>query len=91
MSITATSVPALRRGVRRQFDAVRNAAILMAPERVIVLDDIADAIIGECNAVATVREITARLAARFATAPENIAADITGFLQALVDKGLVSA
>ena len=56
-----------------------------------MLDDIADAIIGECNATATVQEITARLAARFATTPESIAEDITGFLQDLVDKGLVSA
>jgi pyrroloquinoline quinone biosynthesis protein D len=84
-------MPALRRGVRRQFDATRNTAVLLAPERVIVLDDVADANIGECNATATVQKIIESLASRYATAPEDIAADIINFLQDLVDKGLVTA
>jgi pyrroloquinoline quinone biosynthesis protein D len=89
LSITPASIPALRRGVRRQFDATRSAPVLMAPERVIVLDDIADAIIAQCDARATVAEIAAHLAERFSAPVEQVREDVRLFLQDLVDKGLV--
>ena len=89
MTLTPTSVPALRRGVRRQFDKARNVPLLMAPERVIMLDDIADAIVSECDAVSSVEEITTRLSARFATPAEDIQGDVLAFLQTLLDKGLI--
>ncbi len=91
MSVTPDSIPALRRGVRRQFDATRNAAVLMAPERVIVLDEIADAIIAQCDARASVAEIAARLAEQFAAPVEQVREDVAAFLQDLVEKGLVAA
>ncbi len=91
MSLTPQCVPALRRGVRRQFDKVRNAPVLMAPERVLVLDDIADAIVGECNAIATVQQIARTLALRFAAPAELVQADVMQFLDELVEKGLVNA
>lgn len=91
MTLTPTSVPALRRGVRRQFDKARNVPLLMAPERVIMLDDIADAIVSECDAVSSVEEITTRLSARFATPAEDIQGDVLAFLQTLLDKGLIQS
>lgn len=91
MTLTPTSVPALRRGVRRQFDKARNVAVLMAPERVVMLDDIADAIVAECDAVSSIDEITARLSARFATPAETIQGDILAFLQTLHDQGLIQS
>jgi pyrroloquinoline quinone biosynthesis protein D len=91
MMLTRTSVPALRRGVRRHFDKARNAPVLMAPERVIMLDEIADAIVAECDAVSSVAEITARLSRRFATPAADIEADVLAFLQTLLDKGLIQS
>ena len=91
MSLPSTSVPALRRGVRRQFDKTRNVAILMAPEKVIMLDDIADAIVSECDAVSSVEDITLRLSARFAAPAEEIQGDVLAFLQTLFDQGLIQS
>ena len=83
-------MPTLRRGVRRQFDAGRNSTVLMAPERIVLLDEIADAIIGECGAGDNVREIAKRLALRFQAPPEVVEADVIEFLQELFDKGLLT-
>lgn len=89
-AITRDSVPVLRRGVRRQFDNTRNAAILMAPERVIVLDEIADAIIGEFKPAATVGDIVTSLATRFGAPAHEIEDDVVAFIRELNDKGLVA-
>jgi len=89
LTITPATIPQLRRGVRRQFDATRNAAILMAPERVIMLDDIADAILSECDGTATVGEIVTRLAARFESPESEIHPDVLAFLEDLIEKGLI--
>jgi pyrroloquinoline quinone biosynthesis protein D len=91
LTISETSVPVLRRGVRRQFDTARNAPVLMAPERVVLLDEIGDAIIAACGAGGSVREISNRLTLRFQAPPEAVEADVIAFLQELFDKGLLSA
>lgn len=90
MSVTLQSVPRLRRGVRRHFDAARNAPVLMAPERVVMLDEIADAIVANCDGENSVAEIVATLAAHYAAPEAEISADILGFLEELVDSSLVS-
>ena len=90
LSLTAASVPMLRRSVRRQFDAARNAPILMAPERVVMLDEIADAIITECIAGGSVHMIALRLAARFVAPVDQVEEDVLSFLQDLIDKGLMT-
>jgi len=84
-------VPGLRRGVRRQFDATRNAPVLMAPERVVVLDEIADAIIAKCDGKNSVGVIAGLLAAQFDAPVADVQADVQVFLKELVDKGLVNA
>jgi pyrroloquinoline quinone biosynthesis protein D len=85
------SMPALRRGVRRQFDATRQCAILMAPERVIVLDEIGDAIIASLGPAISVDTITKQLAERFDATPEEVGPDVLGFLQELSEKGLLAS
>lgn len=88
-ALTPSSVPALRRGVRRQFDRTRNSAVLMAPERVIVLDEIADSIIESFKPEATVHDIVAGLATRFGAPAQEIEDDVIAFILELHDKGLV--
>ncbi|OYV38428.1 MAG: pyrroloquinoline quinone biosynthesis protein PqqD [Acidocella sp. 20-61-6] len=88
-AITRDSIPVLRRGVRRQFDNTRNAAILMAPERVIVLDEIADAIVEEFKPAATVGDIVANLATRFGAPAQEVEGDVVAFIRELIDKGLI--
>ena len=90
MNVTPQSVPKLRRGVRRHFDAARNAPVLMAPERVVMLDAIADAIVMHCDGETNVAQIATALAARYAAPETEISADVIGFLEELVESSLVS-
>lgn len=88
--MTLQSIPMLRRGVRRQFDAVRKTPVLMAPERVVILDEIADAIIVKCDARRSVAEIITQLAAQYAAPAAEISNDVLGLLEDLVESALVS-
>ncbi|MDE8345494.1 MAG: pyrroloquinoline quinone biosynthesis peptide chaperone PqqD [Acidocella sp.] len=90
-AISAASSPALRRGVRQHFDTVRGAPILQAPERVVVLDDIALAIIELCDGRTSIAAMSEILAARFAGEAAEVEADVLAFIGELADKGLVSA
>jgi coenzyme PQQ biosynthesis protein PqqD len=89
--ITRDSVPAFRRGIRQKFDAARNTHVLLGPERVIVLDEIAAAITGLVDAKHSVAEIAAELAARFSADAAVVEADVTEFVSGLVEKGLATA
>jgi coenzyme PQQ biosynthesis protein PqqD len=89
--ITRDSVPALRRGIRRKFDATRNTHVLLGPERVIVLDEIAAAITALVDAKHSVAEIAATLAEKFAADAAVVEADVVEFVASLVDKGLATA
>jgi pyrroloquinoline quinone biosynthesis protein D len=86
--ITADSVPALRRGIRRKFDATRNAHVLLGPERVIVLDDIAAAITELVDGETSVARISGVLAERFAADAALVESDVMAFVRDLVEKGL---
>ena len=91
MILGGDSVPALKRGARRHFDAVRNQHILQGPERIIVLDDIACAILDLCDGSRTVQAMAAMLAARYQGDAAEIEADVVVLLQELADKGLLAA
>jgi pyrroloquinoline quinone biosynthesis protein D len=84
------SVPALARGVRLRFDQARSAWVLLAPERVLMPDEIAVEILKRCDGKATVRAIVDDLARTFEAEPAQVAGDVRGFLQDLADKGTVT-
>lgn len=84
--IDAAAIPALPRGVRIHFDKVREAWVLLAPERTVTLDPVAHAILSEIDGQRSFGEITARLAERYAAPRDEIAADSAGFLGALRDR-----
>ena len=90
MSVAAQSVPLLRRGVRRHFDATRAQHVLQGPERVILLDDIANAIIELCDGTRDVATIAQILAQRYAAEQAQVQPDVTEFIAALYEKGLVT-
>ena len=89
-ALSPESVPALPRGVRLRFDKVRNVWTLLAPERVLMPDDIAVEILKRCDGEASVAAIVDDLARAFAAPREEIAADVEELLQDLADKGLVT-
>ena len=90
MRVTGETVPRLRRGVRRQFDKARDTAVLMAPERVVVLDEIADAIVTACDGQRNIADIVALLAARYQAPVEEIDGDVREFLEGLAASALVT-
>ena len=89
-ALSPESVPALPRGVRLRFDKVRDVWTLLAPERVLMPDDIAVEILKRCDGEASVAAIVDDLARAFAAPREEIAADVEELLQDLADKGLVT-
>ncbi len=80
----------LGRGIRLRHDAGRDAWTLMAPERVIVLDEIAYEVINEiAESDGALAALIDRLSERFDAPRDEIAADVIEMLQPFVDKQLL--
>lgn len=87
--IGAEDIAFLPRGVRTHKDRVRGADVLLAPERVLMLDGIGLAILSRLDGVATVADISDDLARSY-EAPRNvIEPDVIEYLSDLQDKGFV--
>jgi pyrroloquinoline quinone biosynthesis protein D len=84
------AVPALARGVRLRFDKARDAWVLLAPEKVLMPDQIAVEILKRCDGKARVTEIVDDLAVAFSADRDQVAGDVRAFLQDLADKGIVT-
>lgn len=87
--VAPDSVPRLAPHVRMRFDAVRDRWVVMAPERMLVPDDIAADVLRRLDGGLTVAALTGLLAADYQATQEEIAGDVTEMLQDLVDKGFV--
>jgi pyrroloquinoline quinone biosynthesis protein D len=83
------TVPTLARGVKMRFDKARDAWVVLAPERVLMPDEIAIEILRRCDGKASVAAIVDDLAQAFSAEPDQIAGDVRAFLQDLADKGLI--
>jgi pyrroloquinoline quinone biosynthesis protein D len=90
-AITEASVPALPRGVKLRFDKQRDRWVLLAPERLFVLDDIALEIVKRCKGEATIDEISDDLARSFSAPKDVVMKDVIALLQDLTDKRILSA
>lgn len=75
--------PYLPRGVRIQHDNVRNRTVLMAPEKVIELDEIGVAILSRIDGTTRFDQIIADLAETYNASADQIAQDVQQFLQTL--------
>jgi pyrroloquinoline quinone biosynthesis protein D len=89
--IAATSVPKLPRHIKLRFDEARQRWVLLAPERVLVPDEIAVEILQRCDGVATVASIADTLAGKYEAPRDEVERDIIELLQDLADKGTVAA
>ncbi len=87
--IEPTSVPRLPRHVKLRFDKQRNRWVILAPERVLVPDEIALEVVKRCTGKASVAAVVEDLAASFDAPREEIESDVTRLLQDLADKGFV--
>ena len=81
----------LGRGVRLRHDLERDSWTLMAPERVIVLDEIAHQVIVDIvDSDGLLAGVIDRLSQLFDAPREEIASDVIEMLQPFVDKQLLS-
>jgi pyrroloquinoline quinone biosynthesis protein D len=89
--IGAGTVPRLPRHIKLRFDESRQRWTLLAPERVLVPDEIAVEILQRCDGVTTVGSIAEALAGKYEAPREEVERDIIELLQDLADKGTVAA
>ena len=87
--ITGNCQPRLPRGVRLKQDLVRNEWLLLAPERVIKLNPVAQAILQRCTGLASVDAIVDDLAQTFAADRSRIDTDVRALLADLAQKRLL--
>ena len=80
--------PRLAAGVRLGRDTRRDRWVLQAPERVLVLDEIAHEIIRRCDG-RTVGDIVDDLARTFEAPKDEIAADVLTLIDDLAGKGVL--
>ena len=86
--ISADSIVRLAPGTRLQQDTVRGGWVLLGPERMLVLDDIAQLVVSRL-AGQPVGELIAVLAAEFDAPVEVIGQVVLGLLTTLADKGFL--
>ena len=87
--LTPDSIPALPRHVQLRFDKVRERWVILAPEKVLVPDDISVEVLQLCDGVRAIIDVVAVLAAKYAADPDLIQADCLTLLQELADKGFL--
>jgi pyrroloquinoline quinone biosynthesis protein D len=87
--LSAESRPALPRHVRFRHDPARDRWVLLAPERVMVPDDTAVAVLQRIDGERTVANIAADLALTYAADLGLILEDSIAMLQDLADKGFL--
>jgi pyrroloquinoline quinone biosynthesis protein D len=84
--VRQTSRPRLGAHARLQWDPVREKQVLLAPERVLVLNETAAAILARCDGRRSVSAIAADLAAQYG---RPVADDVLTLLNRLADKGFL--
>lgn len=89
--VTMASIPSLPRYVRIQYDPLRQAYAVLAPEKVFWPNEISLDILRKCDGARPVSGIVAELAMEYEAAEEDVAPDVIEFLQEWSDKLLVRA
>lgn len=84
-----SSLPSLPRHVKMRFDQRRDRWIVLAPERVLMPDEIAVEILKRCDGETNVGAIVEGLAEAYEASAEEIAEDVAEMLQDMADKGFV--
>jgi pyrroloquinoline quinone biosynthesis protein D len=85
---SAASVFRLSAGNRLKWDARRSGWVLLAPERMLELDDIAYAIVSRLNGQ-SLEALVLDLAQLYGAPVDDVQRDVLVFLLSLTDKGYV--
>lgn len=87
--ITAQSVPILPRHVKLRHDKTRDRWVILVPERVLVPDDTAVAVLQRVDGARRVSDIVDELARIYHADPALILTDSIALLQDLADKAFL--
>jgi pyrroloquinoline quinone biosynthesis protein D len=86
VAITTTTIPAIWRLARMEFDQVRQQRVLLYPEGVVLLNDTGAAILELCDGRRSIGDIAATLGERYQC---DVTADVIEYLSQLVERELV--
>ena len=84
-----STVPAFRRGVKFRFDEVRSRWIVLAPEKLLLPDEIATEILKLVDGARSIDAIVDALATRFDAPRAVICGDVVQALQHLSTRGAI--
>ncbi len=87
--MTGHAVPAFNRGFRLRHDDVRDAWVVLAPERLFRLDEPAAEVLKLVDGKRSVPEIVDALAAKYNAPRGEIATDVDAMLLDLSEKGAI--
>lgn len=87
--VDGNSAPGLPRHVRLKEDKQRGGWVILAPERVLMPDEPAMAILKRCDGAASVTAIVDEIAAEYDAPRDEIQGDVIEMLQDLCDKGFI--
>ncbi len=87
--LSETAVPRLPRGVRVEYDKARDRWLLLAPERLLKLDQIAVEILKCVDGEATVKAIIDDLSRKFDADRDRVSQDVRAFLGQIAEKRML--
>jgi pyrroloquinoline quinone biosynthesis protein D len=84
--VRLTSRPRLKAHTRLQWDPARQQQVLLAPERVLLLNETAAAVLARCDGQRSVQTIAVELEGQYG---RPVADDVLKLLERLADKGIL--
>ncbi|MAC81407.1 MAG: pyrroloquinoline quinone biosynthesis peptide chaperone PqqD [Rhodobacteraceae bacterium] len=87
---TGDRIPVIPRGVRRHHDGVRGQEVLLGPERALMLDQTAVAILAAVDGARSLADIAGHLSATYNAPRDVIEPDVIAFLDGLADQMLIT-
>ena len=89
LKIEDETVPRFPKHVKFRHNKARDEWVILAPERLVNLDQIAVEILKMVDGVKEVKEIASELSKKFNAPEETIISDVKEMLQNLSDKGFI--
>ena len=86
----ARRVPVFKRGIKLRFDAVRDAWIVLGPERLFLPDEQAVEVLKLVDGARSLGDITEDLCGRFNAPRDVVMADVVVMLDDLAGKGVMT-
>jgi len=88
--VSAETILKLPRHAKLRFDKAHDKWIILAPERVFELDEVAYEVISRCDGERSIEQVVDSLSEKFdQVSSDVIRTDVTSMLQNLADKGFV--